>query len=100
MNSRDCAPVIMLLFSSHQEFKSFVGTASAGRFSSPPLVERSDSMRGQSFRLNTPTLGMFNDKDTTVVPADAIITVVSDPDSTNHVYALYEGRKILIFVRD
>ena len=57
-------------------------------------------MRGQSFRLKTPTLGIFNDKDTTVVPADAVITVVSDPDSTNHVYALYEGRKILIFVRD
>src|SRR5947209_5356721 len=39
------------------EFKSFVGTASAGRSSSPPLVEKSD-MRGQYFRLETPTLDM------------------------------------------
>ena len=57
-------------------------------------------MRGQSFRLNSPTIGIVGEKETTVVPAGTLVTVVSEPDTKKFVYVLEEGRKIRMFVQD
>ena len=57
-------------------------------------------MKGQSFRLNSPTIGIVSEKETTVVPAGTLVTVVSEPDTKKFVYVLEEGRKIRMFVQD
>jgi len=57
-------------------------------------------MRGRSFRLNSATIGIVGEKETTVVPAGTLITVVSEPDTTKFVYVLEKGRKIRMFIQD
>ena len=57
-------------------------------------------MRGQSFRLSTATAVILNGTHTVMVPAGAIVVVVSDPDSRAMIYVLHDGRKIQMFERD
>ena len=56
-------------------------------------------MRGQCFRLKSATMGIFSEKETTLVPSGAVITVLSEPDA-KFVYVLQEGRRIRMFVQD
>ena len=57
-------------------------------------------MRGQSFRLSTAIAAILNGTHTVMVPAGAIVVVVSDPDSRELIYVLHDGRKIQMLERD
>jgi hypothetical protein len=57
-------------------------------------------MRGQSFRLSTARAAILDGTHTVMVPAGAIVVVVSDPDSRALIYVLHDGRKIQMFERD
>ena len=57
-------------------------------------------MRGQSFRLSTATMAIFNGH-AVIVSAQSIVTVLSEPDNTNKlIYALYDGRRVQMFEQD
>ena len=58
-------------------------------------------MRGQSFRLSTATMAIFNGTQAVIVPAQSIITVLSESDNINRlVYVLYDGRRVQMFEQD
>ena len=58
-------------------------------------------MRGQSFRLSTATMAIFNGTQAVIVPAQSIVTVLSEPDNINKlVYALHDGRRVQMFEQD
>ena len=57
-------------------------------------------MRGQSFRLSTPTVAILNGLQTVMVPGQALVTVLSEPDQNKLVYALHDGRRVQIFEQD
>ena len=58
-------------------------------------------MRGQSFRLSTATMAIFNGLQAVIVPAQSIVTVLSEPDNINKlVYALHDGRRVQMFEQD
>ena len=54
-------------------------------------------MRGQSFRLSTATAAILNGTQTVMVPAGAIVVVVSYTDSRALIYVLHDGWKIQMF---
>ena len=57
-------------------------------------------MRGKSFRLSTPTVAILNGLQTVLVPGQAIVTVLSEPDQNKLVYALHDGRRVQMFEQD
>ena len=57
-------------------------------------------MRGQSFRLSTATVAILNEKQAVMVPSQAVVTVLSEPDENELVYALHEGRRVRMFEQD
>ena len=58
-------------------------------------------MRGQSFRLSTATIAIFNGKQAVIVPAQSIVTVLSEADNINKlIYVLYDGRRVQMFEQD
>lgn len=57
-------------------------------------------MRGQSFRLATATVAILNGTHTVMVPAQAIVIVLSDPDYRKLLYVLHDGRKVQMFEQD
>ena len=58
-------------------------------------------MRGQSFRLSTATMAIFNRTQPVIVPAQAIVTVLSESDNINKlIYVLYDGRRVQMFEQD
>lgn len=57
-------------------------------------------MRGQSFRLSTATMAILNGKQTVVVAAQGVVTVLSAPDHNKLLYVLHEGRRVQMFEQD
>ena len=58
-------------------------------------------MRGQSFRLSTATMAIFNGTQAVIVPAQSIVTVLSESDNiTKLAYVLYDGRRVQMFEQD
>ena len=58
-------------------------------------------MRGQSFRLSTATMAIFNGTQAVIVPAQSIVTVLSEADNINKlIYVLYDGRRVQMFEQD
>ena len=58
-------------------------------------------MRGQSFRLSTATMAIFNGTQAVIVPAQSIVTVLSEPDNVNKlIYVLHDGRSVQMFEQD
>jgi len=58
-------------------------------------------MRGQSFRISTATMAIFNGTQAVMVPAQSIVTVLSEPDNINKlIYVLSDGRKVQMFEQD
>jgi hypothetical protein len=58
-------------------------------------------MRGQSFRLSTATMAIFNGTQAVIVPAQSIVTVLSESDNINKlIYVLYDGRRVQMFEQD
>ena len=58
-------------------------------------------MCGQSFRLSTATMAIFNGKLAVIVPAQSIVTVLSETDNINKLtYVLHDGRRVQMFEQD
>ena len=58
-------------------------------------------MRGQSFRLSSDTMAIFNGAQAVIVPAQSILTVLSESDKINKlIYVLYDGRRVQMFEQD
>ena len=63
-------------------------------------------MKGQSFRLNTPTLGILSidgngQRIPVTLPLHAIVTVIGGPlDGNRLVDVLWEGKTIMMFTQD
>ena len=58
-------------------------------------------MRGQSFRLSTATMAIFNGTQAVIVPAQSIVTVLPEADNINKlIYVLYDGRRLQMFEQD
>ena len=57
-------------------------------------------MRGQLLRLSTATVAILNGKQIVTIPAEAMVTVLSEPDRKGLVFALYDGRRVKVFEQD
>ena len=58
-------------------------------------------MRGQSFRLSTATMAIFNGTLAVIVPAQSIVTVLSETGNINKlIYVLHDGRRVQMFEQD
>ena len=57
-------------------------------------------MRGESFRLSTATMAILNGTQAVMVPAQGLVTVLSEPDYKKLVYVLHEGRRVQMFEQD
>jgi len=58
-------------------------------------------MRGQSFRLSTATMAIVNGKQAVIVPAQSVVTVLSESDNINKlIYVLHDGRRVQMFEQD